>query len=87
MSKSGRRNSEAKGANGNNTLSFDEATPKGDLIPRPEPKGEDINVGKLMTILSIKNYEAREFRNLKARIVIRGDDNRNADNTICSIYF
>ena len=73
---------EASGINANNTWSFDEVISRSDLIARSKAKGEAINMGKLMTILSVKNFETPELRKLKARIVFRGDDIRNADNTL-----
>ena len=73
---------EASGINANNAWSFDEVISRNDLVARSKAKGEAINIGKLMTILSVKNFETPELRKLKARIVFRGDDIHDADNTL-----
>ena len=49
-----------------------------DLLNRKTP----VHIGRLMTILSVKHWEAPELRRLKARIVFRGDDIRDQDNNI-----
>ena len=41
-----------------------------------------MHVGRLMTILSVKHWEAPELRRLKARIVFRGDDIRDQENNL-----
>ena len=43
---------------------------------------EPINVGRIMTLLSIKHWETPELRKLKARIVFRGDDIRDESNNL-----
>ena len=44
--------------------------------------GEKYNLGRLMTILSIKHAESPELRKLKARIVFRGDQIVDENNNI-----
>ena len=41
---------EASGINANNTWSFDEVISRNDLVSRSKAKGEEIDIGKLMTI-------------------------------------
>ena len=41
-----------------------------------------LNIGRVMTILSIKHWETPELRKLKARIVFRGDDIRDENNNL-----
>jgi hypothetical protein len=60
---------EAKGLLANETWSFEEVVPRSELLSRKE----HLNLGRLMTILSIKHFETPELRKLKARIVFRGD--------------
>ena len=44
--------------------------------------GGKFNLGRLMTILSMKHAESPELRKLKARIVFRGDQIVDQDNNI-----
>ena len=53
---------EASGINANDTWSFDEVISRSDLIARSKAKGEAINIGKLMTILSVKDFETPELK-------------------------
>ena len=69
---------EARGLIANGTWNYAEVVSRKDLMARKEP----INVGRLMTILSIKLYEIPELRKLKARIVFRGDDIRDEANNL-----
>ena len=43
-------------------------------------RNEPILIGRLMMILSVKNWEVPEFRRLKACVVFRGDDIRDQNN-------
>ena len=55
--------------------------PREDLMKRKEP----FNIGRLMTILSVKHWESPSLRKLKARIVFRGDDIRDGDGNLESL--
>ena len=66
----------------NNVWSYDEVISRDDLIARSKKSKKSINIGHLMTVLSIKNYEVPPLRKLKARVVFRGDDIRTEDNTL-----
>ncbi len=50
--------------------------PREDLIKRKEP----FNIGRLMTILSVKHGESPSLRKLKTQIVFRGDGIRDGGN-------
>ena len=63
---------EASGILENGTWNYDEVISREDLLNRKTP----VHIGRLMTILSVKHWEAPELRRLKARIVFRGDDIR-----------
>ena len=52
--------------------------PREDLMKKTEP----FNIGRLMTILSLKRWESPSLRKLKARIVLRGDDKRDGDGNL-----
>ncbi|CAE7029195.1 GIP [Symbiodinium natans] len=69
---------EAKGLISNGTWDYREVVSRRDLLARKEP----LNIGRLMTILSIKHFETPELRKLKARIVFRGDDIRDEANNL-----
>ena len=73
---------ELDGLLANNVWSYDEVISRDDLIARSKKSKKSINIGRLMTILSIKNYEVPSLRKLKARVVFRGDDIRTEDNTL-----
>ena len=68
----------AKGLISNGTRDYEEVVPRKDLLARKEP----LNIGRLMTLLSIKHFEIRELRKLKARIVFRGDDIRDESDSL-----
>ena len=76
---------ELDGLLANNVWSYDEVISRDDLIARSKKSKKSINIGRLMTILSIKNYEDPSLRKLKARVVFRGDDIRTEDNTLAVI--
>ena len=69
---------EASGLLANDTWSYDEVVPREELMKSKTP----LNIGRVMTILSIKHWETPELRKLKARIVFRGDDIRDQDNNL-----
>ena len=62
----------------NGTWDYSEVIPREDLMKRKEP----FNIGRLMTILSVKHWESPSLRKLKARIVFRGDDIRDGDGNL-----
>jgi hypothetical protein len=43
---------------------------------------EHINIGRIMTILSVKHWETPALRKLKARIVFRGDGLRDNEGNL-----
>ena len=53
----------------NGTWDYSEVIPREELMK----KKEKINVGKVMTILSVKHWESPQLRKLEARIVFWGD--------------
>ena len=69
---------EAKGLISNRTWDYEEVVPRQDLLARKEP----LNMGCLVTLLSIKHVEIRELRKLNARIVFRGDDIRDESDNL-----
>ena len=69
---------EARGLISNGTWDYQEVVSRKELLARKEP----LNIGRLMTILSIKHFETPELRKLKARIVFRGDDIRDEANNL-----
>ena len=69
---------EAKGLIDNGTWNYSEVVSRKELLARNEP----LNIGRLMTILSIKHFETPSLRKLKARIVFRGDDIRDESNNL-----
>ena len=71
-------NGEASGLIANGTWDYEDVVPRKSLLARKEP----LNIGRLMTILSIKHFETPELRKLKARIVFRGDDIRDEANNL-----
>lgn len=73
---------EVNGLLANGVWSFDEVVSRDDLINQAKESKTDINIGRLMTILSIKNHESPSISKLKCRIVFRGDDIRTQDNTL-----
>ena len=73
---------EVDGLLANKVWSFDEVVSRDDLLERTKKDKASVNIGRLMTILSIKNFESPSLRKLKARIVFRGDDIRTEDNTL-----
>ena len=73
---------ELDGALAHGTWDYSEVIPRDDLMKRKEP----FNFGRLMTILSVKDWESPSLRKLKARIVFRGDDIRDGDG-ILAVYF
>ena len=54
----------------NGTWNYDEVVPRDELMKRKE----HINIGRVMTVLSVKHWEAPALRKLKARIVFRGNE-------------
>ena len=60
----------------NVTWNYDEVVPRDELMKRKE----HINIGRIMTILSVKHWETPALRKLKARIVFRRDDIRDEGN-------
>ena len=60
---------EAGGILENGTWNYDEVISREDLLKRKSPVH---NIGRLMTILSVKHWGAPELRRLKARIVFQG---------------
>ena len=73
---------ELDGLLANQVWSFDEVVAREELVSRSKKENKNINIGRLMTILSVKNHETPSLRKLKARIVFRGDDIRTEDNTL-----
>ena len=69
---------EASGLLSNDTWSYDEVVSREELMRSKTP----LNIGRVMTILSIKHWETPELRKLKARIVFRGDDIRDENNNL-----
>ena len=69
---------ELDGVLANGTWDYSEVIPREDLMKRKEP----FNIGRLMTILSVKHWESPSLRKLKARIVFRGDDIRDGDGNL-----
>ena len=69
---------EASGLLSNDTWSYDDVVPREELMKSKTP----LNIGRVMTILSIKHWETPELRKLKARIVFRGDDIRDENNIL-----
>ena len=69
---------EANGLIDNGTWNYEEVVPRKELLERKTP----LNIGRLMTILSIKHWETPALRKLKARIVFRGDDIRDEANNL-----
>ena len=69
---------EAQGLISNGTWDYTNVVPRKDLLARKEP----LNIGRLMTLLSIKHFEVPELRKLKARIVFRGDDIRDESDNL-----
>lgn len=43
---------------------------------------EPLHIGRIMTILSIKDFESPELRKLKARVVFRGDNIRDQEGNL-----
>ena len=66
----------------NKIWSFDEVVSRDVLLERTKKDKASVNIGRLMTILSIKNFESPSLRKLKARFVFRDDDIRTEDNTL-----
>lgn len=66
----------------NGVWSYNEVIPREELLTKARENKTLVNVGRLMTILSVKNHESPSLRKLKARIVFRGDDIRTQDNTL-----
>ena len=62
----------------NGTWNYDEVVPRDELMKRKE----HINIGRIMTILSVKHWETPALRKLKARIVFRGDDIRDNEGNL-----
>ena len=60
---------EASGILENGIWNYDEVISREDLLKRKSPVH---NIGRLMTILSVKHWGAPELRRLKARIVFQG---------------
>ena len=54
----------------NGTWNYDEVVPRVELMKRKE----HINIGRIMTVLSVKHWETPALRKLKARIVFRGNE-------------
>ena len=73
---------EVDGLLSNGVWSYDEVVPREELLSKARENKTLVNVGRLMTILSVKNHESPSLRKLKARIVFRGDDIRTQDNTL-----
>ena len=69
---------EASGLLSNDTWSYDEVVSREELMRSKTP----LNIGRVMTILSMKHWETPELRKLKARIVFRGDDIRDENNNL-----
>ena len=57
---------------------YDNVIPRAQLEAEARASGQEIAIGKLMTIMSWKNAESEELK-LKARIVFRGDNVRTAE--------
>ena len=73
---------ELEGLQANDVWSYDEVVSREELISRSKNSQKSINIGRLMTILSVKNHESPTLRKLKARNVFKGDDIRTEDNTL-----
>eukprot|EP00435_Cladocopium_sp_Y103_P060485 s1600_g22.t1 len=73
---------EVDGLLSNGVWSYDEVVPREELLSKARENKTLVNVGRLMTILSVKNHESPSLRKLKARVVFRGDDIRTQDNTL-----
>lgn len=43
---------------------------------------EPFNIGRIMTILSIKHFESPALRKLKARVVFRGDQLKDGEGNL-----
>lgn len=61
----------------NRTWNYEEVVPREALMRNNKPT----HVGRLMTILSVKHWEVPQLRRLKARIVFRGDEIRDDNNS------
>lgn len=70
-------NKEVAGIPENGTWNYEELVPREALMRSNKPT----RVGRLMTILSVKHWEVPELRGLKARIVFRGDEIRDDNNS------
>ena len=73
---------ELDGLLANEVWSYEEVLSRQELLNKAKSEGKSINIGRLMTILSVKNNEIPSLRKLKARIVFRGDDIRTEDNSL-----
>ena len=71
-------NGEAQGLISHGAWDYTKVAPRENLLARKEP----LNIGRLMTLLSIKNFEVPELRKLKARIVFRGDGIRDESDNL-----